>query len=80
MENGTQAQKQLIRDAIEHNNGMDNLDAILSAMQETGALSYAQKKAEQEADKAISALSVLEASAYKDALIALAHIAANRSV
>ena len=49
-------------------------------MQETGALSYAQKKAEQEADKAISALSVLEESEYKDALTALAHIAANRSV
>ena len=80
MENGTQAQKQLIRDAIEHNNGMDNLEEILTAMQETGALSYAQKKAEQEADKAISALSVLEESEYKDALTALAHIAANRSV
>ena len=80
MENGTQAQKQLIRDAIEHNNGMDNREEILTAMQETGALSYAQKKAEQEADKAISALSVLEESEYKDALTALAHIAANRSV
>ncbi|WDE04905.1 octaprenyl diphosphate synthase [Thalassomonas viridans] len=80
MENGTETQKQLIRDAIEHNNGMDNLDEILTAMQETGALAYAQKKAEQEADKAIKALSVLEESEYKEALIALAHIAANRSV
>ncbi|WP_281559716.1 octaprenyl diphosphate synthase [Thalassomonas sp. RHCl1] len=80
MENGTETQKQLIREAIELNNGMDNLDEILNAMQETGALTYAQHKAEQEADKAINALAVLEPSEYKDALIALAHIAANRSV
>ncbi|WDD99561.1 octaprenyl diphosphate synthase [Thalassomonas actiniarum] len=79
MENGTETQKQLIREAIELNNGMDNLDGILNAMRETGALTYAQHKAEQEADKAISALAVLEPSEYKDALIALAHIAANRS-
>ncbi|WDE12363.1 octaprenyl diphosphate synthase [Thalassomonas haliotis] len=80
MENGTDAQKKLIREAIKLNNGMDNLDEILSAMRETGALTYAQHKAEQEADKAISSLAVLEESDYKDALIALAHIAANRSV
>jgi octaprenyl-diphosphate synthase len=32
-----------------------------------------------EADKAIKALSILPDSAYKQALIALAHIAANRA-
>lgn len=79
MEHGNQQQKQLIRDAIEHGTGMANLEKILNAMEQTGALTYAQKQAEQEADKAISALSVLAESEHKNALIALAHIAANRS-
>lgn len=80
MAHGNDQQKQLIRDAIEHCNGMDHLDDILAAMQQTGSLVYTQKKAEQEADKAINALRVLPESEHKQALIALAHIAANRSV
>ena len=80
MAHGTKVQRQLISDAIEHCNGMDHLDEILSVMQQTGSLVYTQKKAEQEADKAINALAVLPESAHKEALIALAHIAANRSV
>jgi len=79
MAHGTSEQKQLIRDAIEHSNGMEHLDDILDAMHKTGALVYTQKKAEIEADKAIDALSILPESDYKQALIALAHIAANRS-
>jgi len=79
MNNGNPQQKQLIRDAIEHCNGMEHLDEILQAMQQTGALVYTQKKAEIEADKAINSLSILPDSEYKQALIALAHIAANRS-
>lgn len=79
MKHGDEAQKQLISDAIEHGNGMDNLDAILSAMEDTGSLRYTQRQAEIEADKAIKSLDVLPESEYKNALIALAHIAANRS-
>jgi len=80
MKHGNEQQRQLIRDAIEHCNGMDHLDEILAVMQQTGSLVYTQKKAEQEADKAINALHVLPESEHKQALIALAHIAANRSV
>jgi octaprenyl-diphosphate synthase len=58
---------------------MDNLALILNALQETGALAYSQQQAEIEADKAINALAVLPESEYKQALVALAHIAANRS-
>lgn len=79
MNNGSEAQKALIREAIVECNGMEHLDDILNAMKETESLAYTQKIAEQEADKAISALTVLPASEYKEALIALAHIAANRS-
>ena len=71
--------KQQIRDAIEHGNGMDHLDQILNTMQQTGALEYAKAKAEEEADKAISALTAIADSDYKTALISLAHIAVNRT-
>ncbi|MDO7084347.1 octaprenyl diphosphate synthase [Pseudocolwellia sp. AS88] len=79
MQHGSQTQKQLIRDAIEHGNGMDNLTIILEAMKETGALKYTQQKAEEEADKAIMSLNKLPDSEYKQALVELAHIAANRT-
>ena len=79
MKNGNEQQSAMIRDAIEHGNGMDNLNDILAAMTQTGALVYTQQKAEQEADKAINAIAMLPESAYKQALISLAHIAANRS-
>ncbi len=79
MRHGDEAQAQLIKEAIETCNGMDNLADILQAMEETGSLRYTQKMAEQEADKAITALDAIPDSDYKQALIALAHIAANRS-
>ncbi len=79
MKHGTQEQSALIKEAIELGNGMDNLDKILQAMEETGSLSYTQAQAEIEADKAIQALDVIADSEQKQALIALAHIAANRS-
>jgi octaprenyl-diphosphate synthase len=78
MQHGNATQRQLIHDAITQGNGMQHLDEILLAMQETGSLIYTQKKAEQEADMAITALNILPDSDYKQALIALAHIAANR--
>jgi octaprenyl-diphosphate synthase len=80
MKHGNAQQKQLISDAIEHCNGMEHLDEILAAMEQTGSLVYTQKQAEQEADKAIDALKILPESEHKQALISLAHIAANRSV
>lgn len=79
MRQGNEVQRKLIRDAIEHCTGMDNLDEILTAMKETGALEYTQQIAEQEADKAIAALHILPETPEKKALVALAHIAANRS-
>ncbi|MBA6354688.1 MULTISPECIES: octaprenyl diphosphate synthase [unclassified Colwellia] len=80
MKHGNAQQKQLISDAIEHCNGMEHLDEILAAMEQTGSLVYTQKQAEREADKAIDALKILPESEHKQALISLAHIAANRSV
>jgi octaprenyl-diphosphate synthase len=68
----------LIKEAIEQANGMAHFERIVEVMQQTGALDYTRKKANEEADKAIAALSVLPQSDHKDALISLAHIAVDR--
>ena len=79
MKHGNEQQSTLIHSAIKNGDGMDHLEEILAAMKQTGSLVYTQKKAEQEADKAINALVNLPESEHKQALISLAHIAANRS-
>lgn len=79
MAHGNEQQRKMIRSAIENGDGMDHLDDILAAMKQTGSLVYTQKKAELEADKAINAIADLPETDYKQALISLAHIAANRT-
>lgn len=78
MQHGSEQQTQLIRDAIEHSNGMEHLEEILSALKQTNALEFTMQKAELEADKAIACLNFLEESDYKQALISLARIAVDR--
>lgn len=79
MKHGSDHQRALIRDAIEHCNGMDNLEAILTALKQTNALEFTMQKAQQEADKAIACLDFLAESQYKQALISLARIAVERN-
>ena len=79
MQNGTPEQASMIREAIEKANGMERLNDILAAMDETGSLEYTRQKAYEEADKAIAELNVLPESPYKEALVALAHMAVHRS-
>lgn len=79
MWHGNTEQQQLIRDAIEKNNGMENLQQILSAMHQTGSLDYTKKQALHAADQAIEALAPLPDSDYKQALIGLAHISVERA-
>ncbi|AIW19941.1 octaprenyl diphosphate synthase [Vibrio coralliilyticus] len=79
MQHGTTEQTQMIREAIEKANGMEKLDAIMEAMEQTGSLEYTRQKAYQEADKAIAELSVLSESPYKEALVTLAHMSVHRS-
>jgi octaprenyl-diphosphate synthase len=77
--NGSEKQIALIKDAIVNGNGLDNLQQILTILDETGALDYTLAQAQIESDKAIAALTYLPDSEHKQALIALAHLAANRS-
>lgn len=79
MQKGNSEQSALIREAIEKANGMEHLDEILSIMQKTGSLDYTRAKAHEEADKAIRELTVIPDSDYKEALVALAHLAVDRN-
>ncbi|MEG0279316.1 MAG: octaprenyl diphosphate synthase [Morganella sp. (in: enterobacteria)] len=79
MHNGTPEESALIRQAIEQGNGRHLLESVLSTMKRCGSLTYTYNRAEEEADKAIAALSLLPDSPYKAALAGLAHIAVRRS-
>ncbi|MBG6245743.1 octaprenyl diphosphate synthase [Candidatus Symbiopectobacterium sp. 'North America'] len=78
MRNGNSEQCAMIRKAIEEGNGRHLLEPVLAAMQHCGSLEYTRQRAEQEADKAISALQALPPSPFREALEGLAHIAVQR--
>lgn len=77
MWNGTEEQSGIIKQAIE-NGGLENIDKIKAAIESTGALDYAAKIANEEADLAIKALEKLPPSQYLDALYALARFSVER--
>ncbi|HIH4848571.1 TPA: octaprenyl diphosphate synthase [Morganella morganii] len=79
MHNGNAEESALIRQAIEQGNGRHLLEQVLATMKRCGSLAYTYARAEEEADKAIAALSALPDSQYKNALAGLAHIAVRRS-
>lgn len=79
MHNGNAEESALIRKAIEQGNGRHLLEQVLATMKCCGSLAYTYARAEEEADKAIAALSALPDSQYKEALAGLAHIAVRRS-
>ena len=79
MHNSSPEQAAMIREAIEKANGMDKLNDILAAMHQAGSLEYTTAKAQQEADKAIAELAIIPDSDYKQALIAVAHMAVKRN-
>lgn len=78
MRNGSPEQTRLIRSAIEHG-GLDQLDAVVAAVHETGALDHVRKLAKLEADTACAAISHLPVSNYRQALVELASFAVSRT-
>jgi octaprenyl-diphosphate synthase len=78
MKNGTQQQAQVIRQAIEHG-GLNELDAVMAAIRDTGALEYAKNQAKAEARAACESISHLPPSKYKESLLQLANFAVARS-
>jgi octaprenyl-diphosphate synthase len=78
MRAGTEAERQLVRHAIEHG-GKSNLEAVVAAIHRVGALDYARMRAGEEANLAIERLAALPDSACRDSLLQLAHFSVERS-
>ena len=68
----------ILRKAVEEG-GLNELDTIIQAIQQTDAIAYTLQRATRETELAIENLSVLPASNYKQALENLAWFAIKRS-
>ena len=77
LEKGTDAEKSLVRRAIE-SEGISLLAQVTAAIQRTGAIAYTQQIANEEVKKAKQALATFPPSSYKTALLALADLAIHR--
>lgn len=78
MQNGTEYQRNLVRECIE--NGESNkFDEILAAITTSGALEYSRNQALQASQRAIQALQHLPETEFKDALIQVAHFSVDRN-
>ena len=78
MERATNAERMLMRHAIEHGE-LDKLPEILVIVRRTGALDATRDKARAEAEQARAALSALPSSAARDALLDLCARSVHRS-
>jgi octaprenyl-diphosphate synthase len=78
LKNGTADQQEVLRDAIK-NGKKDNINEIISIINNTKAIDYTTKVARQEVEMATAALTTLPSSSYTDALYALAEFSINRS-
>ena len=77
MQSCTDAQRDLLRTAIEHD-GLASMQDVVAIIESTGALKYTAKRAQEAADVAIAALSNIPDSDWKDAMIAIAEFAVRR--
>ncbi|WP_116963478.1 octaprenyl diphosphate synthase [Fastidiosibacter lacustris] len=78
LRNANNTDANLIRNAIEQGHH-PQMDKIINIIKQSGAIEYAIGKAQDAAQKAIDAIENLAHSSYKEALIALAHIAVERT-
>jgi octaprenyl-diphosphate synthase len=78
MEQGSEAQRELIRDAIEHG-GKDRIDEILKVIESTDAIQYTAQLAQREAQLAKEALTAIPESPYTDALRGVADFSVSRT-
>jgi octaprenyl-diphosphate synthase len=74
---GTESERAVIRQAIV-DGGLQQLDNIQAIIESTGALDYTARRAHDAADKAISVLSDIPDSEYRQALISIAEFAVKR--
>jgi octaprenyl-diphosphate synthase len=78
MENGTEEQAMFIKETIKNGNRDAYLD-VLSIIRSTGSLDYTASYAQQEAEKAIAALSSIPNNEHKEAMEELALFSIQRS-
>ncbi len=78
MQHGNDEQKALIRNAIKEG-GLEHIDAITDAINETGALDYTREQAATESALAKTAIKSLAENKFKQALTFLADYAVERS-
>lgn len=78
MEVGTEAQRALLRDAIEHG-GRDRIDAVAEAIASTDAITYTAQLAQSYAERAKEAIRILPEFAATGALMMLADFAVSRT-
>jgi octaprenyl-diphosphate synthase len=78
MENGTPAQRELVRNCIEQGDEQ-HFDAILAAITTSGALDFTRREAETAARRAAEAISSLPESDYKQSLLQLCTFAVDRN-
>ena len=77
MNNGSAAERHMIREAIE-TGSTQNLRSIQLAIETSGGLRYTAERAEEEARQAVAALEALPGSVYRNALTELAEFAIKR--
>jgi octaprenyl-diphosphate synthase len=78
MQHGTPEQRQLVRACIE-NGDEQHFDEILSTITSSGALDYTKREAEKAAQRAITSISDLTNSKFKDSLLQLCAFAVDRN-
>ncbi|MBA2689272.1 MAG: polyprenyl synthetase family protein [Burkholderiales bacterium] len=78
MQRGMPEQRALVRGSIERG-GLIDLEHVVVAIRDTGALDYATRRARQEADAACAAIAPLVDSDHKNSLLQLAAFAVSRN-
>ena len=78
MAHGTDTERNLIRQAIEHGE-VERLDEIIQIVRRTGALEATRQAARDEAQRAQQHISALTPSQFKDALLTLSVLAVDRN-
>jgi octaprenyl-diphosphate synthase len=78
IKHGNAVQGNAIRKAIVEG-GLTELDEVVSAIRDTGALEYARERARQESQIACNAIQHIPSSAYKKSLLELATFAVDRT-
>ncbi len=77
IERAGEKEKALLRRAIE-NGDRDVFGEVFAVIESTDAIAYTERRAREEADQAVNAVSLLNESPYKQALISLARFSVDR--